>query len=148
MMEYLLRVGTAALAGLVGGLFAWWWQWRRRPIPSEIAPAHVLQRHYDLFAENRPVTRLDAGRVPAHLRDLIPLAEKWGIGDDIVRFDVEEKSSAAERDELLREVGPRVDEVEVWLATAGAGAMSEEMEAFMYMTSAWDELRAGMDADE
>jgi hypothetical protein len=108
----------------------------------------VLQRRYGLDAENRPVIRLDPMRVPEPLRDLIPLAETWGIGDDIIRLDVAEKSTAAERDELLRAVGRRFDEVEAWLATAGPGEMSEEMTAFMYMTTAWDELRAEMDADE
>jgi hypothetical protein len=70
-----------------------------------------------------------AGRweAPGDLRDLIPLAEKWGIGDDIIRFDAEEKSTAADKDELLRGVGPRFEEIEAWLATAGAGEMSEEM---------------------
>ncbi len=148
MTRELLLVGAAAIAGVAWGLFAWWWQWRRRPWRSEIAPAHVLQRRYNLYAENRPVIRLDASRVPEHLRDLIPLAEKWGIGDDIIRFDFVEKSAATERNELLRVVGSRFDKVEAWLITAGTGTMSEEMCAFMYMTTAWGELRAGMDRDE
>jgi hypothetical protein len=71
-----------------------------------------------------------------------------GIEDDIIRFDFMEKSTAAERDELLRVVSPRFDEVEAWLAAADPGAMSDEMCAFMYMTTAWDEVRAGIDADE
>jgi hypothetical protein len=148
VIDFLLGVGAAAAAGVVWGLLVWWWQWRRRPWRSEIAPADVLQRRYNLYAENRPVIRLDATRVPVHLRDLIPLAEKWGIGDDIIRFDFIETSAAADQQELLREVGPWFDEVEAWLATADPGAMSDEMEAFMYMTTAWDEVRAGMDADE
>jgi hypothetical protein len=148
MTRTFLIMGAAALAGVVWGLAVSWWRWRRRQPRSEIAPAHVLQRRYGLYAENRPVIRLDRARVPEHLRDLIPLAEKWGIGDDIIRFDFMEKSTAAEKDELLRVVGPRFHEVEAWLATAEPGDLSEEISAFTYLTTAWDELRAGMDADE
>jgi hypothetical protein len=147
MTRELLTLAAVALAGAAWGLIVWWWRWRLPP-RSEIAPASVLQRRYGLYAENRPVIRLDPARVPAHLRDLIPLAEKWGIGDDIIRFDVEEKSTAAEKAELLRVVGPRFDEVEAWLATADPGDPSEEISAFTYLTTAWDELRAGTDADE
>src|SRR5438034_834269 len=90
----------------------------RRAARVRFAPAHVLQRKHGLYAENRPVIRLDPAVVPGHLRDLIPLAEKWGIEDDIIRFDFEEKSSASERDELVRTVAPRLADIDAWLQTA------------------------------
>src|SRR5206468_6238241 len=114
-----------------------WWLFRqRRSRSGEIAPAYVLQRKHGLYAENRPVIRLDPARVPEHLRPLIRLAEEWGIGDDIIRLDFEEKSRAAERDELVREVAPRLDDIEAWLKTAEPKTMSDEAEAFMYLAEA------------
>ena len=112
-----------------------WWVWReRRSRRHEIAPAHVLQRKHGLYAENRPIIRLDPEQVPARLRDLIPLAEKWGIGDDIIRFDFEEKSSTSERQELVRRIAPRLADIEAWVRTADPAAMSDEAAAFMYLT--------------
>jgi acetyl-CoA acetyltransferase len=119
-----------------------WWLFRERARRREIVPAHLLQRKHGLYAENRPVIRLDPARVPDHLRDLIPLAEKWGIGDDIIRFDFEEKSSASERDELVRAVAPRLAEIEAWLHTANPSAMSDEAAAFMYLAEAYAEVDA------
>ena len=54
----------------------------------DIAPASDLQRHFGLYAGNRPVIHLDPALVPSDLRHLIPLAEKWGIGDDLIRTDL------------------------------------------------------------
>jgi hypothetical protein len=120
-----------------------WWLFRqRRSRPGGIAPAHVLQRKHGLYAKNRPVIRLDPAGVPEHLHRLIPLAEKWGIGDDVIRFDFEEKSTASERDELVREIAPRLHEIEAWVQTANPIAMSDEAAAFMYLTEAYAEVSA------
>jgi hypothetical protein len=111
-------------------------------VPSPILPAAELQRRYGLYAENRPVIQLDPERVPLHLRDLIPLAETWGIGDDIIRFDFEQRASDAAKRALLSSLRGRIDDVQKWLRSQPASAeMSEEAAAFTYLLSAWDEVR-------
>src|SRR4051794_20110938 len=50
--------------------------------------AGEMQTKYGLTAENRPTIRLDPSKVPLSVRDLIPLAEHFGIGDDLIRADV------------------------------------------------------------
>lgn len=85
---------------------------------------------------------LDPGKVPPGLRDLIPLAETWGIGDDIIRLDFEEKAPEAAKRELVESLSGRVDEVQEWLRDQPEGVeLSEEAAAFMYLLSAWDEVR-------
>jgi hypothetical protein len=69
---------------------------RRNRRPG-IASAATLQRKYGLYAENRPVIRLDPQEIPSNLRPLMSLAEKWGIGDDIIRNDYIDKASDAEK---------------------------------------------------
>ncbi len=46
-----------------------------------------------------PQIRLDAEKLPEPLRILVPLAEKWGISDDILRVDAA-RSSPIEIKEL------------------------------------------------
>jgi hypothetical protein len=49
----------------------------------EILPAGEMRAKYGLKAENRPTIILDAGKVPVALRHLIPLAESFGVSDDL-----------------------------------------------------------------
>ena len=51
----------------------------------EIVPTGEMQKMYGLYAENRPIVKLDPEKVPPSLRHLIPLAEKWRITDGIIR---------------------------------------------------------------
>ena len=114
----------------------------RLEVPSPILPAHELQRQYALYAENRPTIRLDPQKVPPPLHDLIPLAETWGIGDDIIRFDFGQKATEAAKREMLEGLDGRIEEIQEWLQSQPPGAeLSEEAAAFMYLLSAWDEVR-------
>ena len=138
-----LRVAVLVLTTFALANAAWWlYEWYQRRRSRRIAPAYVLQRTHGLYAESRPVIRLDPARVPDRLRDLIPLAEKWGIGDDIIRFDFEEKAAPSERDELVRSVAARLTQINAWLETTRATHMSDEAAAFMYMAEAYAEIDA------
>ena len=107
----------------------------------EIAPASVLQEKYDLYAENRPQIQLDPEEVPSALRDLIPFAETWGIGDDIIRADFEEKSADVEKDRFRSAITGRTAEISAWLdSLPEGGPMSDEAAAFMFMLEALDEM--------
>lgn len=124
---------------------------RRARGRRDIAPAWELQRRYGLYAENRPLIQLDPALVPPDLRHLIPLAEKWGIGDDIIRNDFIDKSSSAEKRELLDALQEPLDQrITEWRESFAGTPLSEEAAAFMYMEIAleemgfdlWDEKRA------
>jgi hypothetical protein len=112
----------------------------RRDPSRAIASAAQLQREYGLYAENRPVIHLDPERVPSTLRPLISLAEKWGIGDDIIRNDYIGKASEAEKRELHDAFYEPFEQVTAWLNSFKAGPMTEEAEAFMYTQLALDEM--------
>lgn len=53
----------------------------------EVASGRELRARYGLTAENRPIILLDPARVPEAFRHWIPLAEKWGVSDDLIRDD-------------------------------------------------------------
>lgn len=113
---------------------------RRARLRRDIARSSDLQRHFGLYAENRPILRLDQARVPSHLRQLVPLAEKWGIGDDIVRNDLVNKSTDAEKRELHDALYEPFERVTEWLDSFAGRPLPPEAEAFMYMQSALDEM--------
>ena len=122
------------------GVAAWFLNRRSRPKTGEIAPAHVLQEKYGLYAENRPAIKLDPAKVPEDLRHLIPLAEKWGIGDDIIRNDLIDKSTEAEKQELHDALYEPYERITAWLNGFGGDAMPDEAATFMYMQGALDEM--------
>lgn len=111
-----------------------------RPKIGEIAPANVLQKKYGLYAENRPEIKLDYTKVPDDLQHLIPLAEKWGIGDDIIRSDFEDKATYAEKKELYDAIFYIHDRIGEWLDSFGDNIFFEEHSAFMYMLTANEEI--------
>lgn len=89
------------------------------------------------------VQRLDSSDVPAHLQHLIPLAERWGFGDDVDRTTKVDGATPAEREELRAALAPHQAQITAWLDSFGQGVMSDEAAAFMYMQLALQEMPAG-----
>ena len=89
---------------------------------------------------DRPIITLDPSRVPRDLQDLIPVAEEWGIGDDVIRSDVEEAASATEKERFRAALTGRTARVTEWLDSFGMDPMSDEAATFMYMLEALDEM--------
>jgi hypothetical protein len=112
----------------------------RSPRLGEVLPADEMKKKYGLTAENRPLITISPTAVPPHLRDLIPMAEKWGIGDDIIRTDVERKASESEKAEFRDKLRGRTKEVSDWLDSFKTGEMSREAAHFMRMLEALDEM--------
>ena len=113
---------------------------RRARSRRDIAPSSDLQKRYGLYAENRPSLQLDQARVPSHLRHLVPLAEKWGVGDDIIRNDLVDQSTDAEKRELHDALYEPFERVTDWLSSFAERPLSPEGEAFMHMQTALDEM--------
>ena len=82
----------------------------------------------------------DLDKVPEDLRDLAPLAQKWGLGDDAVRGALLESAAAAELQALRDTVAPRTARITEWLDSFPHNALSNEAAAFMYLLEFIDEL--------
>src|SRR5262245_32449561 len=93
-----------------------------------VRPAGEMRAKYGLTAENRPVIRLDPRNVPEGLRCLIPLAEKFGIGDDLIREDFLAKTPTTELREMKKAVQEHEDLLEEWLTgpSSTAPELSDE----------------------
>jgi hypothetical protein len=83
---------------------------------------------------------LDPQNVPTQFRDLVPLATKWGIGDDEYRSDMHAKASEQDKQELQQALKGRARAINDWLDTFGKGKMTPEAAAFMYMMLGVDEM--------
>ena len=78
--------------------------------------------------------------VPESLRDLIPLARKYGIGDDGDRSDLINAASPEELSELQNKVSPRQQEISDWLDTFPEHRITDTAAFFLYLGSACDEV--------
>jgi hypothetical protein len=86
------------------------------------------------------VPRLDPDKVPEDLRALVPLAQEWGIGDDVDRGAKGERASPEERARLRAAVAPRSDRITTWLDSFRGNPMSDEAAAFMYLQLVLEEM--------
>lgn len=86
---------------------------------------------------------LNANNIPEDLRHLVPLAERWGIGDDVDRNAAVDRATPVERAELERALAPSDARITAWLDSFRQQPMTDEAAAFMYMQLALEEMRAG-----
>jgi len=108
---------------------------------GDIAPADSLRAAYAPDAIAAARTPLDPAKVPASLRGLVPLAEYWGIGDDVLREMMQEGESPAKKKAMADAVTPHNAAITAWLDGLRTGEpMSDEAAAFMYMQLGLTEL--------
>ena len=106
----------------------------------EVLPAGEMRAKYGLTAENRPTITLDPSAVPPALRHLIPLAEQFGVSDDLIREDIVAKTPAAELALMRAAVEAQPDAFDDWLAgpEADGPGFSPEYIAFSCLRMAAD----------
>ncbi len=111
---------------------------RKRKPEFEVLPAGEMRAKYGLTAENRPTIRLDPSAVPPALRHLVPLAEQFGVGDDLIREDIVAKTPATELTAMRAAVEAQADAFDEWLAGADGPRFSPEYIAFSCLRMAAD----------
>ena len=145
--KFSTRIGILSKS-LITGILAAWVQLRGpRMKHGEILSTEAMKAKYNLTADRYHPPQLDPGNVPEHLRNLVPLAAKWGIGDDIIRQDFQQKASEEEEQELQDALTGRGEAINEWLDSFSYSGkqMSEEAIAFMYMMLSVEEMGMGID---
>jgi hypothetical protein len=106
----------------------------------EMLSVEEMRKRYGLVAANRPVIHLNPKNVPEKLRHLVPYAELWGVGDDLIRDDLVRSAPREAIEELKRLMQVHDDLLDEWLAgpEAGSSNPSEEYLAFTAMRMAAD----------
>lgn len=115
----------------------------------EVASCKGLREKHALYAGKRPLIRLNPACVPEKFRQWVPLAERWGIGDDLIREDCVDKATQEELRELLS-FGDAYDAVlKEWLVGPAADSPrpTAEYRAFTCLGMAWDSARVRVEKD-
>lgn len=87
-----------------------------------------------------PDPPFESQAVPLDLRHLVPLAQEWGIGDDVERLAKVDSATPAQRAQLRQAVAPHQARITEWLDSFGQREMSSEAARFMYMQLAIEEM--------
>lgn len=90
----------------------------------------------------RRAIKVDPKKVPRGFHDLIPLAKKWGVGDDPARGYLTDRATAKDKAALAKALPlKRRGEIQDWLTSLlSKGTTSHETGAFMYLLEALDEM--------
>jgi hypothetical protein len=87
------------------------------PPPTFVVMSIEEMRKKYYLPDERPVIEpLRPDNVPEGLRCLIPLAERWGINDDILRMDTRRRAAPEELAYLKSVVNHFDDQFDDWLA--------------------------------
>ena len=86
--------------------------------------------------------KIDARKVPRDLRSLIPVARKWGIGDDVARCSHIDRAPKDQKRQLRKVLPVEVRRsINNWLDLFNEGTtMTDEAACFMYLLLAYEDL--------
>ena len=99
----------------------------------------------EALQEYRNDMTLSIDNVPDEFKGLLPLAIKWGIGDDAIRGDVTDSATESDIQELVAALTGRLDSINRWIDSYPEGTMTDEAAAFMYMGEAIEEMELGIE---
>jgi hypothetical protein len=94
----------------------------------------------ELAERDREENRIRRSRVPKHLRALVPLAEKWGIGDDGSRAYLLRRATRRDKLQLRRVRDRYAQRISDWLDSQLPDRPTPETGAFLYLLEACEEL--------
>lgn len=102
----------------------------------------LLGKDTGLFASTETVLPpvLKEEDVPQDLRELIPLARKFGVGDDADRDGVMRAASVDELLAMQRRVAPRAQAISDWIDTFPESEMTDTAGCFLYLLVANEEV--------
>jgi hypothetical protein len=83
---------------------------------------------------------LERSDVPGDLHEVVPLVEKWGIGDEPSREYFVKRATRAERQELRQAFRRHERRIAEWIDSLAPGAHTAASTCFLYFLDACDEL--------
>lgn len=78
--------------------------------------------------------------IPEAFYDLIPLVQKWGIGDDAIRGYATDTITPNGKREIQTALRGKLESINAWINTISEGEMSSSAAAFMYFLEAIEEM--------
>jgi hypothetical protein len=120
--------------------------WRARTATEGERFTRFLKTERQWCEEERDRTlgALDDTAVPESLRVLLPLARRYGVGDDPCRAYFISRTTKAEQERHLAQAAPHLDAIQEWVDTYKPEAMPPEAAAFFWLLEALEEMRVTM----
>ena len=120
--------------------------WRARTATEGERFTRFLKTERQWCEEERDRTlgALDETAVPESFRALIPLARRYGVGDDPCRAYFISRTTKAEQKRHLAQSAPHLDTIQEWVDTYRPEAMPPEAAAFFWLLEALEEMRVTM----
>lgn len=94
----------------------------------------------ELAERDRAENRIRRSKVPKELRGLVPLAEKWGIGDGGSRSYLLRRATKQDKQELRQVRERHAQRIQDWLDSRLPDDPTAETGAFLYLLEACEEL--------
>lgn len=104
------------------------------PQPFVVMSIAEMRKKYYSPDERPPIVTLAPENVPEGLRCLIPLAERWGINDDILRMDELDRATPEEIKYLKSVIDHFDDQFDDWLAGHEADSPNPTREYLAFTT--------------
>jgi hypothetical protein len=133
---YAYKYVTGPLLNIIVVLFQGFFIFLDKVTGNEVPPIS----DEEALQEYRDQTNLSVDNVPIEFQTLLPLAIKWGIGDDALRGDVVEAATEFEKHELASALTRKLYAIDKWIDSFPEGSISDEAATFMYMIKAVEEL--------
>lgn len=117
--------------------------WRARADVEGERFTRFLRTDWQFCSEerDRAMDGFDPARVPPPLRKLIPLARRYGVGDDVCRDLFIRRATARERTEILQIAAPLVDEARAWVASFDPASYPLEVASIFWLLDALDSMQ-------
>jgi hypothetical protein len=117
--------------------------WRARTAAEGERFTRFLKTERQWCEEERDRTlgALDEAAVPESLRGLLPLARRYGVGDDPCRAYFISRTPKAEHKRHLAQAAPHLEAIQQWVDTYKPEALPPEAAAFFWLLEALEEMR-------
>jgi hypothetical protein len=103
----------------------------------------TTERQWCQNAREQAMAAIDERLVPESFRDLLPLARRYGVGDDPCRAFFISKTPKREQKREVERATPHLDAIQQWIDTFEPGALPPEATAFFWLLEALEEISAG-----
>lgn len=101
------------------------------------------EKQYCEEERERVIASVDREKVPLELQPFLPLACRYGIGDDPCRAYFVHRIPRQERRRILREVAPQWSSIQRWIDSFDKASLPAEASAFFWLLEAVEEMREG-----
>jgi hypothetical protein len=117
------------------------WRARTATEGEQFTKFLTTERQWCENARDEAMATIDERLVPESFRELLPLARRYGVGDDSCRGFFINKTPKREQKRDVERATPHLDAIQRWIDTFEPGELPPEATAFFWLLEALEEMR-------